>query len=285
MRIKRLINNNMVVAVVDDEDVIVLGRGIGFAKKAGDVVPSSNVEQIYRMQDPEHIKYLQKLISDASLEDVRLAIKLATYVKSNYSRPVNETLLIVIMDHVGAAKLRHSKGLDLVNPMLYDIKNIYPEEYEIGLHLLSIIEEDTGMHLLDDEAGFLALNIVNAQTGQDMGKVMDVTTFVRRVLDVVRAHFSISVSPDSPYFSRFLTHLKYLAVRILDGTRPVNGVISQILNIQGGTDQYEDIQDAINDISNLTETYYGHKLDNDERMYLLVHLVTLLKAGEQGILQ
>lgn len=282
MLIKRLINNNMAVTDIDGEEAIVCGRGIGYAKKAGDAIPRENVEHVYRMQDPSHIEYLQELIKDTPLEDVLLADALTSYVKEHYSKPVNETLLIVIMDHVNAARARHEKGMDLVNPMLYDIQNIYCEEFGISLRLLDIIEERTGMRLPEDEAGFLALNIVNAQLGTDMGRVVDITEFVHRVLDVVRSHFEITTDPNSVYYRRFLTHLKYLASRILDGTQPVGGIMNRFAIMHEINDAYPEAYEALDDVDGLIKSTYGRKLDGDERLYLLVHIVTLLKAGEQA---
>lgn len=283
MQIKKLINNNMAVTDIDGEEAIVCGRGIGYARRPGDLISHEKVEQVYRMQDPAHIKYLQELIKDTPLEDVLLADVLTTYVKKHYSKPVNETLLIVIMDHVNAARARHSKGMDLLNPMLYDIQNIYREEFEIGLQLLGIIEDRTGEHLPEDEAGFLALNIVNAQLGTDMGKVVDITDFVHRVIDVTRSHFDIPIDSDSVYYRRFLTHLKYLASRILDGTQPVGGIMNRFAVMHEIDNAYPEAYEALDDIDKLIENTYGHKLDGDERLYLLVHIATLLKAGEQGI--
>ena len=49
MQILRVINNN-VISSLDDEkrEVVVMGKGVGFQKKAGDLVDASRIERNFR---------------------------------------------------------------------------------------------------------------------------------------------------------------------------------------------------------------------------------------------
>lgn len=46
MQIKKLINNNMAVTDIDGEEAIVCGRGIGYARRPGDLISREKVEQV-----------------------------------------------------------------------------------------------------------------------------------------------------------------------------------------------------------------------------------------------
>ena len=50
MQILRVINNN-VISSLDDEkrEVVVMGKGVGFQKKAGDLVDASRIEKIFQL--------------------------------------------------------------------------------------------------------------------------------------------------------------------------------------------------------------------------------------------
>ena len=45
MRIDKVYNNNLVLAKGEGEEIIVVGRGLGFQKKSGDEIDTSLVEK------------------------------------------------------------------------------------------------------------------------------------------------------------------------------------------------------------------------------------------------
>ena len=50
MEIKKIINNNIVSSIdKDGRELIVMGRGIGFGKKTGQMIDEDAVEKIFRM--------------------------------------------------------------------------------------------------------------------------------------------------------------------------------------------------------------------------------------------
>lgn len=52
MKIDKVYNNNVVLAKGDnEEEIIVMGRGLGFQKKSGDKIDSTLVEKTFVMQD------------------------------------------------------------------------------------------------------------------------------------------------------------------------------------------------------------------------------------------
>lgn len=283
MVIERLINNNMVLSRgLRGEEVIVVGRGIGYAKKRGDAIPDDRIDKTYVTHGTAQTERLVALLEAMPLDDVLLADELNGHVKAHYPKRTNDMLLFVLMDHVSAALRRYERGIELSNPMLYDIKRIYPEEFAEASQLLAIISERRGIRLKEDEAGFIALNIVNAQLDQDMGAVNEVTHFVQRVLDIVRAHFDIHPTDDSMYYTRFLTHLKYLALRIVNKSKTSGDLMNRsfILN-EIHRSEYGEVYEVIDEINAMTTSYYDRELTGDERLYLLLHLVTLLRALEE----
>ena len=48
MRVKKVINNNIVVSLDhSNQELIVMGKGIGFKRKAGDEVDAAAIEKVY----------------------------------------------------------------------------------------------------------------------------------------------------------------------------------------------------------------------------------------------
>ena len=66
---------------------------------------------------------------------------------------------MTLPDHISGAIQRYKEGTILRNPLLWDIKQFYKDEYEAGLKANKIVEEETGVHFLEDEAAFIALHL------------------------------------------------------------------------------------------------------------------------------
>ncbi len=67
----------------------------------------------------------------------------------------------------------------------------------------------------EDEAGFIALHIVNAQMDQSIKIIYDITQIIQEIANVVKYHYRIVFDEDSVYYHRFITHLKYFAERVV----------------------------------------------------------------------
>lgn len=77
--------------------------------------------------------------------------------------------------------------------MLWDIKRFYADEFQIGLKALQFIKESFDIQFPEDEAGFLALHIVNAETPQETQDIYRVTKIIQEISDIVRYFFKWSL--------------------------------------------------------------------------------------------
>ena len=71
MKIKKVINNNIVVVNQDGQDVIVMGRGLGFKKRPGAEIDQSSVEKEFVPKKDTNIDQLGSLLTNISIEDVQ----------------------------------------------------------------------------------------------------------------------------------------------------------------------------------------------------------------------
>ena len=70
MKIEKVINNNVVSALENGREVVVMGRGIGFQLRAGMDIPGELIEKVFRLDNPgvmDQFKSLvQKLLTEPS---------------------------------------------------------------------------------------------------------------------------------------------------------------------------------------------------------------------------
>ena len=65
------------------------------------------------------------------------------------------------------------------------------------------------MSLPEDEAGFIALHIVNAELNEEMPNIINITKVMQEILSIVKYHFKIDFNEESLHYYRFVTHLKF----------------------------------------------------------------------------
>src|SRR5699024_12826437 len=93
------------------------------------------------------------------LDDDVLLVSQEIIVEANklYKEALSESIYIALTDHITFAIRRFKEGTIINNPLLYEIKRLYPQEFNIGLVGLEDIKEHVNLELLNDEAGLLAM--------------------------------------------------------------------------------------------------------------------------------
>ena len=188
MIIKRSLNNNVVITENKDGiEQVVCGRGIAFKKKPGDEIDESLINQIFVLKNEQYNHRFQEIVTSIPLEYLDLADDIISLIRSYLGKKMSDSIYITLSDHVFTAIERAKEGIHMPNTMLWEIRNYYDSEYEIALKVLDMIEEKTGVRLKDDEAGFIALHIVNAETDESsLEKTMAQTKIIQEIARIVR---------------------------------------------------------------------------------------------------
>ena len=136
--------------------------------------------------------------------------------KLEFAKKFKDNVIITLSDHLYVAIKRCREGMTISNPLLWDIKNFYEIEYDIGLRALELIKNKFHIQLPNDEAGFIALHIVNVELDEDnMDHIFQVTKVIQEIMTIVKYHFHAEFDTSNVYYYRFITHLKFFALRLL----------------------------------------------------------------------
>ena len=76
---------------------------------------------------------------------------------------------------------RKKQGIEVKNVLLWDIQKFYRDEYKVGRYAIALIRERFGVELSEDEAGFIALHIVNGQLHLETKSVREITTLLELI--------------------------------------------------------------------------------------------------------
>lgn len=274
MRIKKVINNNIICAVDEDgSELIATGRGLGYQRRTGERVDESLVQKVYRMVDRGRQRRLRELVEEIPLEHLALTEELVSLIRQQLDQPLNESLLITMADHISFAIRRQQQGIAFENPLCGAVMSYYPAEYRLGRECLRQIRERLGVELPESEASFLALHIVNAELNTNMSEMYDITRFIEGAIRVVEYFYQKTFDRESLDFSRFVVHLRYFAQRLFqdkmleDKTGEEEAAFRRLI-LKNCREHYRCAQC----IADYVRNAFHKELPEEELTYLTIHL-------------
>lgn len=279
MIITRLLNNNVVITLdSNDEEIIVMGKGIGYQKSKGDTIDEEKINKVFRISNKEVSNKFQELFNKIPMEHMKLSSEIIEYAESVLGKKLNDGIYISLSDHTYTAIKRIENNITVKNALLWDIKRFYRDEFKIGMKALDIIEKKTKIRLPEDEAGFIALHMVNAQLNEEQPQVQEITKLIEEILTIVRINFRIEFKEESVFYYRFITHLRYFAQRLFSNNTYNDDSDDELLSIIKSKYQKEAV--CIDKVKLFINKKYNYELSSDEYIYLTIHIAKLLQDSK-----
>ena len=268
--IEKVINNNIISAYESSgTEVIVMGRGIGFKKKPGALVPAEQISKIFRMKSQTLAEQFKELLANMPLERVKISDEIISHAKDHLKLKLNQSIYVTLTDHINFAIERVKQGIEPQNALLWEIKRFYPQEFQLGIYAVKLIYDRLGILLSTDEAGFIALHFVNAEYGTDIRDAVKFPNQLKAIVDIVEQDLGIRLDESSLHYERFVTHIKFLIQRIYrkELLSSDDKELSQMMQ-QKYPKEYQCSMRVAEYIRNAT----GRALSDEEIMYLSVHI-------------
>ncbi|MCI8892481.1 MAG: PRD domain-containing protein [Eubacterium sp.] len=267
---RQILNNNLVLTKNSaGEEIIVKGKGIGFQKSKGDTIDESRIEKIFTFEKTRQGRRFQSFLSSMQAEFIDLADKIVDYALMKYDMKLSDSIYIALSDHLEGVYSRYENGMQLPNGLLFDIQRMYRQEYDVGKYALELLKQEKGMQLRNDEAGYIAMHLINAQTDHGMEDIYMITKVVGEVLDLVQMYFGMVFNDEDYNFQRLQTHLKFFAQRLLMGNQYYeqdDGLFEVI------RERYPDVYACVLKIVAHIENQYCYNMSKEEMLYLMIHI-------------
>ena len=276
MEISKVLNNNVAVIIENNEEKIVMGRGICFKKKTGDTIEPATIDKVFYLHNQEVLSRFKELVVDIPLEYLEIGEEIMDEARLSLGKALNDNIYISMVDHIYTAVIRAKDDILVKNALLWDIQRFYKEEYQIGKKALEIIEKKTGVLLPNDEAGFIALHIVNGQLDEDVHDMYEITKIMQEIENIVRYHFKIEFNEESAYYYRFITHLKFFAQRLVEHKKP-NQKEDDLLEVVQV--KYANAYQCVEKIAIYIKNQYNYELYDEEKLYLTIHIHRVVYLG------
>lgn len=219
-RIEKVLNNNVLIASHPTYDeVVLIGKGIGFGKKKGDVIEQKGVEKWFILKNEREQEQYKKLLPHVDEEFIGLMNDIIRHIQKRTNSSLNEHIHVALTDHILFAIKRLEQGMDIKNPFLVETKSLYPLEYDVAAEVVNMLNERLHIELPEGEIGFIALHIHSALTNHQLSEVNQHSQLISRLVSVVEEQLDIRIDRESIHYLRFVRHLRYAIERVKKGEK------------------------------------------------------------------
>lgn len=273
MKIVRVYNNNVVLTYTNDHhEAIAVGAGIGFQMKPGMKIKESKIEKMFYIHKKENNQNLLRLLERIPAECFEITQKILNLANRDKDIVIDDNLIIVLADHISFAVKRAQNNEFSPNLVLNEIKALYKAEYELGIKALNIIKLYTNILLPDDEAGYIAMHIINAKTNDLQTQPTKIVYFTKDIIKIAKSTLNLPLKEDTLDYYRLTTHLKFLAKKILT---------SETEYSESNEDDFalytllkktkSNLMPCIDAITSYIQQNHHYILNASEKLYLLMH--------------
>lgn len=220
LRIDKILNNNVLIAEHPSyEEVVLIGKGIGFNRKSGDFIDTDAVEKLFVLKNEKEQENYIKLLPFIENDLHEVIISAIELIKQKTNATLNEHIHVALTDHIMFALNRASQGMEMTNPFLVETKALYRREYEIASDIVRLIQEKTGIALPVGEIGFIALHIHSAITNKNLSEVNQHSQLVSRLVEMVEEQLEINIDREGIDYMRLVRHLRFAIERVMKGEK------------------------------------------------------------------
>lgn len=271
MIIRKVFNNNACMAEdKNNNEVILMGKGIAFQKKTGDEVDKEKIQKRFIFDTTELNQKFTQLFDEVPVKYLELTSSIVDMVQDNMDVELDPNIYIALTDHISYAVNRYKRDEKIKNVLLWEIKKFYPKEFKLALKALDMIQYETKVELEEDEAGYIAMHFVNAQhDGEEMNQTIAVTKIVEDILQIIEYHYQFKLDENSMNYMRFVTHIRYFARRLF--SNDIAQTQDELLFKQI-KERYPESFKCTLKVKRYIEEFYHISITREEMVYFMLHI-------------
>ncbi|CAM4118274.1 glucose PTS transporter transcription antiterminator GlcT [Mesobacillus thioparans] len=218
IEVKKGLNNNVLIADHPTfGEVILIGKGISFNRKKGDLIEEGQAEKMFVLKDEKEQANYIKLLPFVQNDLHEAIISSIELIKKRTPAQLNEHIHVALTDHLMFAVTRISKGMEFKNPFLVETKTLYPTEFEIAKEVVQLIKDRSGIELPDGEIGFVALHIHSAIMNRSLSDVNKHSQLVTKLVKMIEENLDIEIDKEGIDYTRLVRHIRFTIERVNNG--------------------------------------------------------------------
>lgn len=273
MNFVKKINNNVAFATDENgDDFIIVGKGVGFHNEVGIAVDPKLIDRSFKAESADETQNSLAVLSNMAPEIVEITTSVIHLAEKELGVVFDNTHYLILADHLAYAIKRQKEGIEYTPLTQWELKKLYPKEYQVASKALDLIHHEFSQPLDSAELGFITNHFVNANT--EYGSLRDtlrMTKLIKRIINLVEYQFQVNLDEDSFNYSKFISHLRYFILRKMNDHMFEENSIDQEL-ITMFKMKYPEAYQMADKIEAFLMLQEGWSLTSDEKLYLTVHV-------------
>lgn len=267
--IKKALNNNVIICSIEDQEVILIGKGIGFNKKPGMYVKQpQSIEKVYKLVEQSHLNHYKTLVSmtdDYTLQAIIEAVNIITNSKLIID---DEKLVVSLTDHIIFAYKRIQQQQYITNPFVSEIKHLFNAAYIIAERVIVRLNEALNITFPEDEIGFIALHIASNTEMLSLREMTLINELINKATFIIEHDLQFEIDRQSLKYQRFIRHIHFLIRRIqLNERERCSHIVDELLK-----SHYSLCYNIALKVMRMLQQELDNKIYESEIVFLTLHI-------------
>ncbi|MFH5810180.1 PRD domain-containing protein [Companilactobacillus sp. FL22-1] len=263
--------NNNAALVVDDENVewIIVGKGIGFGKKKGDLVDASKISQKFKSENTKDVDTLDQY--DESI--INVTSDIVSDVEKFLNVKFSDYQYLILADHINYAYERAIEHIEFTDRAVsWEVKKLFPKEYEASNRALEILLQDLGVMFPKGELVFLTYHFVNLENEKEsLQDTIQISKMIADIINIIQLSYHMTLDDESFNYSRLVSHLRYFLIRKIKSEHSTDEQLDPSL-LKLMILKYPEENKTVQKIAIYLRNTKGWVLSQNDQVYLILHV-------------
>lgn len=219
-RITKILNHNSFMGIEskNDQECLIMGKGVAFGKKVGQTVSVTGDARVYSLKELTDRGEAKEIIKSVSPLCLELANEVLDQAEEEFGK-VDRSILFTMADHLDFAVRRIQNGEQISNPLTDDIRIMFYKEYKVAGCIRDLLKEKLGIRIDEHEIGYIALHVHAAIVDENVSQAMGIARTVRECICMVEEETGKSIDVMSLSYNRLMNHVRYMVARAIHGEK------------------------------------------------------------------
>lgn len=260
-------NNNIVLVEKENKEKLLFAKGIGFAKKKGDIISqNTRIDKVFVIENQQNVKKFNEIINGTDKKFLSLCEEIIYKISEELNEELNENIHVALTSHLSFALERLKNGQKIDNPFLIEIETLYDRDFRIAKKVAEKIKKETNILIPDEEVAFIALHINSARNNGKLSNAIKYSLLASSIVEYMETKLEVKISRKSLDYARFLAHIRFAIERIKNNRSNKNDLKNVIRLI------YDKSYNIAVGISEIIQNEMDIEIDQDEVAYLAMHI-------------
>ncbi|MBM7855589.1 transcriptional antiterminator [Desulfohalotomaculum tongense] len=265
--VQRILNNNAVMAnTPGGQDVILLGKGMGFGRKVGDILSNPKYEKIYVVPEGVAEQKALALIEQVDPAIIKVTEEIIQLAKATLGKNLHPRIHIALADHINFTLIRLNQGMEIKNPFIAEIEAMYPKEFSVAKQGAKLIMDKFKISIPREEVGFIALHLHSARHDRQVSQSLKHTAIINKVVKYIETKLGSLKERGGIEYTRLLSHLQSCIHRLINKTTVENPFIDKLKQ------EFSESYVIAKQVGSILEEGLGMPVPEDEIGYLTMHI-------------